>query len=246
MLSCRVINSGSSGNSYLLTASDGQVLIMECGVKFKEIEQALNFNLRNVVGTLCSHSHADHIRAAKDIVAAGITLHCLKASAEAIGLDNHRVKHIEPNKQFEAGSFKIIGFPLRHDVPCLGFLIQHPDCGKIVFITDTSYVPQRFGKIQNYMIEANYCENILRERSETGTIHEFLHDRVIRSHLSLQSCLGVLAANDLSETNNLLILHLSDSNSDAIRFQKEISEATGKRTTIAKPGVTLNFSKTPF
>lgn len=52
----RVINSGSSGNGYILE-SENEALIIECGCKLIDIKKALNFNISKVVGCLVSHEH---------------------------------------------------------------------------------------------------------------------------------------------------------------------------------------------
>ncbi|MDF2881696.1 MAG: putative phage-related hydrolase [Clostridiaceae bacterium] len=53
----KCLASGSGGNSYLLQSSEGETLIIECGINIKEIKKALNFNMRNVVGCLITHEH---------------------------------------------------------------------------------------------------------------------------------------------------------------------------------------------
>jgi hypothetical protein len=55
-----------------------------------------------------------------------------------------------------------------------------------------------------------------------------------------------LRANDLTGVNNIVLIHLSDSNSDAPRFQKEVRELTGKTVWVAEAGLEINFDKEPF
>ena len=52
----RIINSGSSGNCYLLMANK-EVLVLDAGVPFKEVKIALGFNIRQIVGTVVTHEH---------------------------------------------------------------------------------------------------------------------------------------------------------------------------------------------
>lgn len=52
----RVLGSGSSGNSYLLSSAN-QVLILEAGISISEVKKALNFDLSKVVGVCVSHAH---------------------------------------------------------------------------------------------------------------------------------------------------------------------------------------------
>lgn len=51
-----VLSTGSSGNGYLLE-TDNEILILECGVPFREVKKALNFDLSKIVGCFISHSH---------------------------------------------------------------------------------------------------------------------------------------------------------------------------------------------
>jgi phosphoribosyl 1,2-cyclic phosphodiesterase len=75
---------------------------------------------------------------------------------------------------------------------------------------------------------------------------EFLRDRIIGSHLSLETLLEMLAKNDLSKVNNIVLIHLSDSNSNAIEFKNSIEKATNCNVTVAQANQTIQFDKTPF
>lgn len=50
------VGSGSSGNNYILDC-DGEKLILEAGVPFKECAHMLNFDLENVRAVLTTHGH---------------------------------------------------------------------------------------------------------------------------------------------------------------------------------------------
>lgn len=54
LLKC--LGSSSCGNCYLLKA-ENETLIVECGIKFKEIQKAMNFNISHIVGCLVTHEH---------------------------------------------------------------------------------------------------------------------------------------------------------------------------------------------
>ncbi len=49
--------SGSSGNLYEVTTSNGDRLIIEAGVRWKKVMSALNYNLKGVLGVFISHGH---------------------------------------------------------------------------------------------------------------------------------------------------------------------------------------------
>jgi len=55
-----------------------------------------------------------------------------------------------------------------------------------------------------------------------------LKKRILKSHFSLENVKEFLKANDLSRVQEIWLLHLSDGNSDAERFKREIQELTGK------------------
>jgi len=241
----KVVSSGSIGNAYIMY-NDQEALLIECGVKFKDIKQALKFDLTKVVGCIVSHSHKDHCFGAKDLVNAGIDLYSLPETSETFGFKSHRLKAIDPSKSFTIGSFKVKAFPLNHDVPCVGFMIEHEETGRFCFITDTYFCEYKIPGMHNVIIEANYCQSILDQKVAAGATPDFLRNRVLRSHMSLATCKGFLQANDLKSVNNIVLIHLSDSNSHAERFKTEVAELTAKNVHIASKGLDINFNKTPF
>ncbi len=52
----KILSSGSHGNCYLLE-SNGEILILDCGIPMKDIKIGLDFDLRRVSGVLVTHSH---------------------------------------------------------------------------------------------------------------------------------------------------------------------------------------------
>ena len=54
-----VVGSSSSGNGYIINTDSGTLLI-ECGMKLTKTEEALKYDLSDVVGLLVSHEHGDH------------------------------------------------------------------------------------------------------------------------------------------------------------------------------------------
>lgn len=161
---------------------------------------------------------------------------------EKFGGETSNLKIVEPKKQFNIGEFSVIPFNVRHDVKVdtFGFLLYHPEMGKTVFLTDLVYSKYLFPSVNNWIIEANYCDSVVK--SSDG----FLPSRVLNSHLSVQNCIKLLEANDLRETNTILLIHLSDSNSNAREFQQKVTDATGKLVYIAEPNLSIDFNKTPF
>ncbi|EKC78421.1 hypothetical protein LEA_03506, partial [human gut metagenome] len=40
-------------------------------------------------------------------------------------------------------AFKVFVLPVVHDVPCVGFVIEHQEMGRLLFITDTMMLEYR-------------------------------------------------------------------------------------------------------
>ncbi|MFB5946084.1 MBL fold metallo-hydrolase [Albibacterium profundi] len=240
----KVLSTGSKGNCYLLE-NEHESLIIELGIRFSRIKQGIGFNINKVVGALCTHEHKDHSFAISDALNAGITVVASKGTAKACKVDHHRLSHIAHGQKTKLGNFEVMAFTVLHDcAEPINFLIRHPETGLIAFITDTYYVPNTFPGLNNIIIEANYCQKIINKKLATGM--KFLRDRVIQSHMSIETCKNFLLANDLSAVNNIVLIHLSDSNSNAFEFQKTIENATQKAVTVADDGLLLEFNKYPF
>ena len=82
-------------------------------------------------------------------------------------------------------------------------------------------------------VECNYSLDILRANVEAGLIEPALKSRILKSHFSLENVKEFLKANDLSKVQEIWLLHLSDGNSNAERFKREIQELTGKMVFVA-------------
>lgn len=236
----KVINSNSDGNCYILQ-NEREALIIECGVTISKIKQALNFDLKKVVGCIVTHEHGDHAKAIHDVLAAGIHVYATEGTHLATGsTKSHRAITTFAGDKFKLGGFTIRPFEAEHDVrEPVGFHIEHEECGKVLFLTDSYYCRYTFAGLNNIIIEANHDQALI-------TDPKFLRDRVITSHMSIKTCREMLAANDLSAVQKIVLIHLSDRNSNAKDFQKQVQEQTGKPVFIAQPDLVIPFNKKPF
>lgn len=240
----KVIGTGSRGNAYLLE-NEQEALLIECGLNIKAIKQALDFNLSKVVGCILTHEHGDHAKSIMEVMASGLEVWATEGTHEACGTAmHHRAAMFVKGATYQLGNFKIKAFDVRHDAkdPC-GFLINHPETGNVLFLTDTYYCPYTFKNLHNIIVEANYSHEVIRVKLAEM---EFLKDRVMESHMSLDTCIDFLKANDLSKVNNIVLIHLSDGNSDEVLFRTEVEKATGKTVTVADNGLVMNINQTPF
>ncbi|MTI83474.1 MAG: MBL fold metallo-hydrolase [Firmicutes bacterium] len=233
MIEITAFASSSRGNCYRVT--DGQTtLLLECGIRFKEIQRGLNFQVSEVSGCLISHEHKDHCKALADITKAGIDCYMSQGTSEALGVTGHRIKPIKAKQQFKIGTWTVLPFDTQHDAQePMGFLMANSAGDKLLFATDTYYVRYLFRGLTHLMIECNHSLDILRDNVTSGAVPVGHKNRLMRSHFSLENVKEFLRANDLSKVQEIHLLHLSDGNSDAERFKTEIQSLTGKMTFIA-------------
>ena len=240
-----VIGSSSAGNCYLFTDNGGNTLIVECGVRFDIVKKALDFNLDSVSGLLFTHEHSDHCKGVHKAAEAGIDVWSTAGTLRAMGYHHHRFNPMVIGNPYHIGPFDVICFDTTHNTtePC-GFLIRHEEMGTTLFLTDTTFCSYTFPDLTNILIEANYSQDII---DTTLADKKFLRDRVINDHMSVETCISTLLENDLRKVNNIVLIHLSDRNSDAKQFQQMIEKATCKTVTVAKAGLTIeNFNKHTF
>lgn len=217
----------------------------------KTICKAMDHDFSKTLFALCTHGHGDHSKGVRELMGAGVDVVMSEGTynlAHVKGFD-YRFKKIAHGGVYKAGDFVVNAFSVNHDCPGgepLGFLIKHPECGLTLFVTDTNYLPNTFSGLNNIIIEANYCLDIMRRRLDEGKLQEFLRNRIMKNHLSLTECKKALSKNDLSAVNNILLIHLSDSNSDAMRFKNDVYEQTLKTVNIAEAGLELSWNLTPF
>lgn len=243
----KVLGSSSRGNCYVLE-NEREALILEAGLKFSEAKRALDYNITKVVGCLITHEHKDHAGHISEVLGSCIPVYASAGTIKNTAIKGDRLPLVcEAGNLLRLGGFQIIPFETKHDsAEPLGFYINHEETGNILFATDTYYLPCKFDRLNNVLIECNYRLDILERNIAAGLIPSGLRNRTIQSHLSYDHCIETLLANDIKAVNNIVLLHLSDGNSNANEFKEGVKAATGKRVHIAEPGLEILLNKTPF
>ena len=245
---------GSKGNSYALIADSGEILLIECGVKWSETMKMIDYQTSKAVGCICSHAHSDHLRSYKDCLHYGIPIYTNDETAEhfeiisgekMIGLPERMPKRI--------GSWKIIPFYLPHTtrdketgalIPCpnFGYLIKSGD-ETFLYATDYEYIPYTFKNQRiNYMLlECNHMGDSLERDSAK-------YEHVIKGHSGVSTVRDIILANKTPDLRNIILCHLSSENADPDRMKSEIQQVAGKwvRVEIAEKNSIVSLSKYPF
>ena len=137
--------SGSSGNSFLID-NGKQTIIIDVGIPFNKIKEKLTsigYSIDDIDYILITHSHVDHIKALNSF-----SMSKVYSAVKIPGLINF----LNKNEINQLGDYKIVAFPLSHDVACCGYTIT---CNgeSLVYLTDTGYVNY---KIKQYINNATY------------------------------------------------------------------------------------------
>ena len=230
-MNLKCLGSSSSGNCYILY-NDIEAIILEAGVRFSAVKEALNFDLSKVKAVVCSHLHGDHSKYIKDFIYSGIPVLAdesvfshYSVPVSVIAIHQH---------EYKFGGFSIKPFSVEHDVPTYGFLLNHQEMGKTVFITDTGDINYSFNNLNNIIVEANFSNKIIERNVMNGVIHPVHEMRVKMSHLSIEKCTEWLSLIDLSIVNNIVLVHLSSQNSDSELFKQTIINKFSKNVYVAE------------
>lgn len=236
------LGSSSKGNGYILQRKDGSVLILEAGIKLSKIKEALNFDLSRVSACLISHSHQDHSKYMMEYARAGITIAGPHELVQISGKTIHHNAMPLPAKVASKlkNDWKIIPLAVAHDVPCFAYLIK-TEGNVICFITDTYKFAYRVPDVTHWLIEANYDINIVRDKVANGTANTFVLDRVYESHMEIETTIEVLRRNQSRSLRKIVLLHLSDSNSNEDDFRQRVQQEIGYPVEVADKGRTFEL-----
>jgi phosphoribosyl 1,2-cyclic phosphodiesterase len=230
-------HSGSKGNFYTVTNGE-EFLAIEAGVSIKEMQIASGFRLTKLAGCLISHAHGDHGKSAKRLMDSGVECYMSEETARTLQvMGHHRVRLLNHEEQVQVGPFKVMPFEVRHDrnvSGTMGFVIDSNNGGRLLYLTDAVYFDYSgIEGITIFAIEANYDPEIVKRNIANHKLDPIVAKRVFDSHMSINTALKILSSNDLSKTEEVHLLHLSDGNSNADNFKRRVEEATGRPCFIA-------------
>lgn len=237
---------GSKGNSYALIADSGEILLIECGVKWSETIKMIDYQTSKVAGCVASHAHSDHLRSYKDCMRYGIAIYTNDETAEHFETISGEKMIGKPERiPFEVGSYRVTPFYLPHDnTTNFGFLIDFPDdAGRLLYATDFEYLPYTFKslKINYFLLECNHQADLV-DRSEAKYEHS------LRGHSELETVKEIVRVNKTPDMRNVILCHLSDGWSDQETMQKEVQSVAGKwvNVAVAHAGDEYVLSKYPW
>lgn len=211
----RCIGSGSSGNCHALIDSDGKILLLDIGLPKNDILKAIDFKISDIIGIVVTHSHLDHSRSISDFERYGIPV----------------FKPYEDKKPMSLCGFKIAATPMTDlqgnwmhtnadgsECPCYGFLIEHHEMGRMLYITDTELIKWRFKCIKHILLGVNYDKNLIDTENHGKANH------VYKGHLSIDTACDFVKANNSDDLQNVIMCHLSKDNAEPDSFIKKMQK----------------------
>lgn len=238
-----VIGSSSKGNGYALISSSNEILLLEAGVRVRKMIKAIDYATLNVVACLSSHRHQDHVGHLTDYATYGFPIAANEDVFKCKTIPEHLKVILKDRKTVHFGNYGVCPFVVKHDVPTFGFLINHPECGTILFVTDCAFVPYRFPNVNHLIIEANYSDEILDERIMSGEEPPSRRKRLLETHMEIGITIKGIMKCDPYNIKSITLIHLSSQNADAKEFQRRVAQSFGIPTYIAKPKLVINLEK---
>lgn len=245
-----VIGTGSAGNLYVLRAGE-RAIMLDAGVAFiHAIRKISELRDSSVLACLITHEHADHSQCVGAISRLGVQIITSKGTAEALHDKNPLVPFVTMRslEVKRVGQFIIMPFDTQHDAAePFGFLIRYEPTGEtLLYATDTYYLKYRFPGVNYWVVECNYCDDIMDDMQNEGSMTPELRKRLKRSHMSLDRLIATLNANDLTHTRKIVLVHLSDERSDEKAMVNRIRFETTIDAVAATNGAKIPLELAPF
>ena len=217
-----ILSSGSKANAFILE-SDGEMILIDQGLSFKEFQKrasGLGIDVANIKGILLTHEHSDH--------SCGIPYTAFKLDVPVYSTEktisvvnscskyNLKYKFIDKDVSFSVGNFRCIPFEIMHDaVDPVGFMIKMNSGQTLCLATDTGKVTNRMmsyiGKCDHIILEANHDHSMLySNRKYPADLKARI--RGPNGHLSNDQSLEIIDRMGGKCPKTIIFSHLSEEN----------------------------------
>lgn len=167
-----------------------------------------------------------------------------EVSSDILTVTGEKTVPLPRMRKKKLGGFTVIPFHVPHnETECDGWLIDHKELGRLLFITDAEYCPYDFSKmrITHSMIECNYSEDYMVLDVEN-------RGHVLHGHMELQTCKRLIQTIESPELRSVGLLHLSAQNGEPGRFKREIMKCVDcdVNVWVAEKGFEIELGLYPF
>ena len=224
-----ILASGSKGNSTLVINNKNDLLLVDVGIPYKEINEKISrygYDINNIKHILITHEHDDHIKSINSFPnAKKYSLKEIKVATE----------YLEKYKEVEINGFYVMAIPLSHDVKCCGYVIRDEN-ESLVYITDSGYINYKnISYISNadyYIFESNHNVPMLMETKRPF----FIKSRILgdEGHLSNEVASETLCDIIGNKTKQIYLAHLSrEANTKELALKTFYDTAKEKKVDIS-------------
>jgi hypothetical protein len=212
--------------------------MLDMGLPWADIMLGLDFDLVSVSIALASHNHhADHT---KSIV------HCINSGIPTFGnkdICDHYKGCQFLDKMVKVDGFKVQTFDLVHNAPNSAFIVDTFDGIRILYCTDTQYIPKRVKGVNCAIIECNHDDDTI-----IANLCEGVENRSqFENHHSLDRCIEYLKSIYSADLTSVILWHPSGTNLNKKEAVRRVKEALGfEAVYMAEKGLELEICKEEF
>ena len=184
--------------------------------------------------------HKDHTAFIPNALKYQLKVYSCKSVAEKFdGVNILKIGH-----KYRIGSFYVQTLPVPHgDCECYAYIIDHEDMGRLLFATDLSDFPYKIKDCNHIMLECNNSLDAIVDNMIEGHFNKAASN----THLDMDNCFDILHRLENPNLQNIILLHLSDWNSNENIIRQQLSEQFPVvNTYIADKGLTIELSKNDF
>lgn len=210
-----ILASGSKGNVAYIETEKTKSLI-DLGMSASYVAGALkeiNVDPFEIQRVFLTHTHSDHIAGLKVFLKKyHPIIYLTEKMDEEINFDIDDKVYIDDEVNIDDLYVEVI--KTSHDVADSNGFVFSSNGKSIVYITDTGYINIRnFNKLNNknlYVLESNHDVRMLKE----GKYPYYLQQRILgdKGHLSNKDCSYYLSKLIGSNTEKIILIHLSEEN----------------------------------
>lgn len=233
----KIVSTGSIGNVLILYDSRGKYILLDVGLPYKEILKAVGFNLSNCVSVHCSHGHNDHVKALSHFIDSGIPCYANKDVC-----DHYKGCQLL-DRMVKVDGFKVQTFELVHNAPNNAFIVDTIDQIRVLYCTDTQYIPKRVKGVNVAVIECNFDDEVIVDNLCEGVENRSQFE----NHHSLDRCIQYLKSIYSPDLTQVVLWHPSSTNlnkEEAVRRVKE--ELSFDSVVMAEKGMEIEICKEEF
>ena len=200
-----LLASGSKGNACLVRDGTTCILI-DCGSTKKYLFSALakvGADPDEIDAVLITHDHADHVSQIRHFAD-----HTIYSPVEIPDIET---LHVQAMKPFVIETLKITPIALSHDAPHTTGYIFENGSEKLVYVTDTGYVSERYFALMKgadtVIMESNHDVGMLMRTRRPHYVKARIYSD--EGHLCNEDCAAVLDAVTTENTKTIFLAHLS-------------------------------------